>query len=552
MPKKAGGNSTKDLVKRIQAASDIRTLVDLVRDAPKELGTSALHVMLNALCTKSVDPPAGEDLSEEVLELGESLLKAAVVANQGRPPEPAVTVMARICCGFGKPQRAFALVAEAEAAGTKPKLRTLSTILSQAADAEDVETCTSLWSRLPAMDLEPQDREWTAMLRGLRSSPIRQREVLKQMVEDLPLPSDPPLIEEIAQVFGVSSIAHLREASQSSQKGFEDDGSRWHVGWTSVDAEGFCSLSGKRLQALGLSTKEEETLFAYITRLANDHKENKGFRKFQRWIRERGPYDVIIDGANVGFNNQNKIGGCFQYDQIEAVVDHYRNLKQRVLLVLHPKWLKENPDLTLTHRKRRKLDPISKESLAEFQEIGEGEISDDDRSDLVFPHSGITQAEMDAELGTPLAFIRGWKEEEILLAVPAYDNDDWYWLYAALDSFRRGKRSVQVITNDQMRDHHWRMEGCRGFSQWQDRHVTRMNIHPGDSDQGDEVILDLQLYPPKPYSLRAQVSEDGQAWHFPVLAIRSRAEQISSGRPVGTKEIETAGHHWLVAWKTTE
>lgn len=32
------------------------------------------------------------------------------------------------------------------------------------------------------------------------------------------------------------------------------------------------------------------------------------------------PYDVIIDGANVGFNNQNHEGGQFQYHQIDAVV----------------------------------------------------------------------------------------------------------------------------------------------------------------------------------------------------------------------------------------
>ena len=42
---------------------------------------------------------------------------------------------------------------------------------------------------------------------------------------------------------------------------------------------------------------------------------------------------------------------------------------------------------------------------------------------------------------------------------PAGSNDDWYWLYAAVWL----GRSVKVVTNDEMRDHHFGMLRPRSF-----------------------------------------------------------------------------------------
>ncbi|CAN0405306.1 unnamed protein product, partial [Laminaria digitata] len=46
------------------------------------------------------------------------------------------------------------------------------------------------------------------------------------------------------------------------------------------------------------------------------------------------------------------------------------------------------------------------------------------------------------------------------------NNDDWYWLHAAV--YTGGK--VLVLTNDEMRDHHFSMLSHRSFQRWKERH----------------------------------------------------------------------------------
>lgn len=387
------------------------------------------------------------------------------------------------------------------------------------------------------------------MLRGMRSKPERQLEVLRQMLVDLPLPSDPSLIEEIGRVFGVEGVGELQGAEPPfAASSAEAAGSVWKVGWTSIDADGLCLLSRKHLQALQISPEEEKVLLDCISRLANDNGYNKGFRRFQTWVGEQEPYDIVIDGANVGFTSQNKDGGQFQYHQIDAVARHYHAQGKRILLVLHPKWLKADVCLSTYKRKKRKLDQISSQDAPPCPNDEEEE----NGSDVLYPHEGVTQAEEEAPPGSPLHVIRTWKEMGILACVPFYDCDDWYWLYAALNSFTRGHTHVQVISNDNLRDHHWRMHGLRTFLQWQDRHMTRLSMSQEEDEEGgspDKAKFVPELHEPVPYSRRAQVSVDRTAWHFLVPAVRTRAEQLQSGRPVGPKEVELAEKRWMVAWR---
>ncbi|CAE7256461.1 hcea [Symbiodinium pilosum] len=81
--------------------------------------------------------------------------------------------MVRVCCACGAQEKALNLVAEAQAKGVKPRLRTLSAVLLQASEAGDRSTCESLWARLPSLGLEPQDSEFAIMLRTFRGEPLR-------------------------------------------------------------------------------------------------------------------------------------------------------------------------------------------------------------------------------------------------------------------------------------------------------------------------------------------------------------------------------------------
>jgi len=550
MPK-VPGSLTADMEARLREAPTLPTVLKLIdefhgRDLPMRYFLEAL----NALATRSAAAPTKsveEDALRPALGTGERLLRCAAALNGGKPVESAVSSMVRLSCACGATERALELIGEAQVAGMAPKLRTLSVVLQCAAEAGDGPTCGRVWDHLPRLGLAPRDVEFAAMLRGLRGSPAEQPRILRQLLDCLPLPSEACLIEEIGRVFGVEHAADLRGSGAPPAEGREQGGRTWRVGWTSVDAQGVCSLSGRRLQAMDVTQAEEDALFACTLRLANDSGQNRSFHKFYRWIQEQPAYDVVVDGANVGFNNQNHEGGHFQYEQIQAVVQKLRDQGKRVLLVLHPKWLKENADLSVPPRKkRRKLPQIAEQGPPPRPDCDEEEA--DGSKDLSYPHDPITEAEREAQPGSYLHIIRTWKEMGVLLRVPVHDCDDWYWLVAALDSARKGAKHIQVVSNDHMRDHHWRMFSDKAFLKWRSRHMTRVSILAASPPSAEE--CHVVLSPPRPFSLQAQVSADGTAWHFPVpTGIPSRAEQLASGRPVGKREIETAEYQWLVAWQ---
>jgi hypothetical protein len=63
------------------------------------------------------------------------------------------------------------------------------------------------------------------------------------------------------------------------------------------------------------------------------------WQAFKAWLGRRGKaaYDVVIDGANVGFYKQNYPGAPahVSFDAIDAVVQHCRGLGRKPLVVLH-------------------------------------------------------------------------------------------------------------------------------------------------------------------------------------------------------------------------
>lgn len=140
--------------------------------------------------------------------------------------------------------------------------------------------------------------------------------------------------------------------------------------------------------------------------------------------------------------------GGFSYEQIEAMVKHYERQDKRALVVLH---------------KRRTLD-----------------------------------AQVPPEHRTMVA---DWAARGVMFNCQPGNNDDWYWLYAAA---KLGGRTL-VVSNDEMRDHHFQMIHNRAFARWKERHQAHY------SAWGRRV----QVREPTPFSARPQ--RVGRAWHFPVL-----------------------------------
>lgn len=186
-----------------------------------------------------------------------------------------------------------------------------------------------------------------------------------------------------------------------------------------VGADGVCGACGGRLLSVDLPPEGAEELLRMVEEIVLQNAERRGdWERFKAWLAEAvasDAFDVVVDGANVGYFQMNYAGAPphVNYEQVAWVVDHLRRQGRKPLLVLHAR-----------HVQDKKVPPAY------------------------------------------LGLVRGWRESGILYTVPYRSNDDWFWLCATV---KRGGRTL-VVTNDQMRDHHFQMLSRRTFLRWRERH----------------------------------------------------------------------------------
>lgn len=112
----------------------------------------------------------------------------------------------------------------------------------------------------------------------------------------------------------------------------------WACARVKIDpTDGVCPYTQQRLRSLEVSPHEHEMLVQQVSALAL--KAPKQFDFFKDWLAKHGPFDVIVDAANVGFFNQNFSDGGLMYTQIEAVVRAFERLGKRVLIIISKRWL---------------------------------------------------------------------------------------------------------------------------------------------------------------------------------------------------------------------
>jgi Protein-only RNase P len=104
--------------------------------------------------------------------------------------------------------------------------------------------------------------------------------------------------------------------------------------------------------------------------------------------------------------------------------------------------------------------------------------------------------------------VASWRAMNVLYTTPRGMNDDWFWLHAALV-----KRSL-VVTNDEMRDHHFQMLAQRGFLRWKDSHQVHFHFGAWEANDdgggaGQQQRRTVELTYPDPYSRRMQRVGDG-------------------------------------------
>jgi pentatricopeptide repeat protein len=110
--------------------------------------------------------------------------------------------------------------------------------------------------------------------------------------------------------------------------------------------------------------------------------------------------DVVVDGANVGYYQQNfeNASGYIDYFQLDAMVRHLISIGRRPLLILHCRHI------------------FNSFMPEDYKRV-----------------------------------IKSWRRKNILYVSPSGCNDDTFWLYLTV------LLGCDVVTNDEMRDHHFQM-----------------------------------------------------------------------------------------------
>jgi mitochondrial ribonuclease P protein 3 len=175
------------------------------------------------------------------------------------------------------------------------------------------------------------------------------------------------------------------------------------------------------------------------------------------------PVSILIDGANVGFYEQNFAGAPkhVDYNQIDWIVQHFmQKMKQGVLLVMHSRHFAQN------------LMPSYAEPI-----------------------------------------LQKWVDSGLLYRTPPGMNDDWFWLHAALHF---GPETL-IVTNDEMRDHNFQMVAPRSFVRWRDRHQIHFDFGGWMKDNHGRSLgyREVKLKYPDPYSRRIQRVLDGLVLPLP-------------------------------------
>lgn len=361
--------------------------------------------------------------------------------NKVEMNEAALTSVARMAMAMCDGDMAFEMVKQMKILGLSPRLRSYGPALSTYCNNGEIDKAFDVENHMLEHGVYPEEPELERLLRvSIRAGKSdRVYYVLHKLRSSVRKVSNTTadLIVDWFRSKTASKVGRKKWDKRLIMEAMENNGGGWHgIGWlgkgrwqvlqTSVGNDGMCKCCGVQLATIDLDPVETENFAKSVASIAISKEKNSNFQTFQKWLDYYGPFEAVIDAANVGLFGQWK----FMPSKINAVVNEMRlklPSKKFPLIVLH-------------HRRIRgdKRDaPISK------------------------------------------AVVDRWNNAGALYATPTGSNDDWYWLYAAI------KFKCLLVTNDEMRDHLFQLLGNDFFPKWKERHQVRF----GFSDNGPEFYM---------------------------------------------------------------
>ncbi|KAK7398955.1 hypothetical protein VNO78_10129 [Psophocarpus tetragonolobus] len=380
-----------------------------------------------------------EDVKRYALQRGFEVYENMCV-NKVQMNEAALTALARMAMSMGDGDMAFEMVKQMKDLGINPKLRSYGPALSTFCNNGELDKAFSVEKHMLEHGVYPEEPELEALLRlsigaGNCEKVYCVLHKLRTSVRKVS-PTTESLIVDWFKSKQASRVGKRKWDKRLIMETTENNGGGWHgQGWlgkgkwgvvhTTIGKDGMCKCCGVQLTTIDLDPIETENFAKSVASLAMMREKGSNFQKFQKWLDYYGPFEAVVDAANVGLFGQ----GRFMPHKINTVANEICQTlpsKKFPLIILHNKRIKGD-----------KMDqPINR------------------------------------------ALIDNWNNANALYATPSGSNDDWYWLYAAI------KFRCLIVTNDEMRDHLFQLLGNDFFPKWKERH----QVHFSFSDTGSPVF----------------------------------------------------------------
>ncbi|XP_047317046.1 proteinaceous RNase P 2 [Impatiens glandulifera] len=401
-----------------------------------------------------------ESLRDSAIQFGFRVFNHVLSSNVN-PTEATITAAARLTAAKGDGDAAFDLLKTMPNYNITPKLRSYSPVLICYCRSLEAEKAYGVEEHMVLNGVNAEEPELMALLK-LSVETMRDKKVyeyLHKLRASVRGVSEATL-EIIESWFSGNaasdvSIAHLDDSEV--EDAVSRNGGGWHgLGWIgkgrwivrrgNIDSNGCCCCCSEQLVCVDTDRAETEKFAQSVASLAMKRESKSNFKDFQDWLNKHDEYGAIVDGANIGLYQQNFAEGGFSIVQLKSVVEE--------LYKQNNKW-----PLVIMHKKRVRMLLEN----AEYREL-----------------------------------VEHWMAKGVLYATPYGSNDDWYWLYAAVQF------KCLIVTNDEMRDHIFELFGRNFFLRWKERHQVRYSFKKG--------IASFQM--PPSYSIVIQESVKG-SWHVP-------------------------------------
>lgn len=497
------------------------------------IGTPKHNVTLPAPEMNKNDSPKHEFTMEErkyhAFRIKSEMDKLGLALN-----ETSYTALVRILCKTFDLEEAEKMITQAEQRQQcKPKLRMYSCLISAYCEKDDLKGALRTWARMLSIkrinktgreeiSIELTEREYCTILKcATRLGDVKVIDrVMSEIADEVLVPSMETTnvitewfesgralktkdgnLEKLSALDVVQNLPPTNAPSIGpfqvtvSEENKEQD---WKVEReVSIDPKSgvlhSCGLAGKRLKPLALDNnawkammemneaivlKGELDAHGKITEFAGGgkgkkrivtkeemEKREKHWTSFLQFLQNKfGPpfsertdqdenvssLDIVIDGANVGYYKQNFSAAPkhVDYRQIDWVIKQLNNQGKNVLVFMHERHFS------------KKLMPSWAGSIVER-----------------------------------------WDRDGVLFRTPYGANDDWFWMHTALWC----GRGTMVLSNDEMRDHHFQMLAHRQFLRWKERHQVHFSF---DEFDHNTKMRPIQAIYPDIYSRRVQRLDD--------------------------------------------